>query len=364
MNSIDVLESHSQEGHVAFMDEPSNDANETLCRDMEEDIDGPDSSFSGIIGRSTALRVVLNLVEMVAPNDSTVLLLGETGTGKELVARAIHDQSRRRNEAFVKFNCAAVPTGLLESELFGHEKGAFTGAIAQRIGRFEVASNGTLFLDEIGEIPLELQPKLLSVLQDRAFERLGGTRTLRTNTRLIAATNRDLATMVEEGKFREDLFYRLNVFPIRMPALRERPEDIPLLVRYFTKHFAREMKKTIESIPSETLTALSQHHWPGNIRELQNLIERAVIVTPGSVLHVWLPEFMARPTYRIDGQTLRPAPGNLRRIVEDTERQQILAALEAGRWVIAGPNGAAARLGMKRSSLQWRMQKLGIARPQ
>jgi formate hydrogenlyase transcriptional activator len=365
MNSIDVLESHSQEGHVAFMDEPSNDANETLSRDMEEDIDDPDSSFSGIIGRSTALRVVLNLVEMVAPNDSTVLLLGETGTGKELVARAIHDQSLRRNEAFVKFNCAAVPTGLLESELFGHEKGAFTGAIAQRIGRFEVASDGTLFLDEIGEIPLELQPKLLSVLQDRAFERLGGTRTLRTNTRLIAATNRDLATMVEEGKFREDLFYRLNVFPIRMPALRERPEDIPLLARHFTKRFARGMKKGIESISPEAMTALSRHHWPGNIRELQNVIERAVIVSPGPVLQLWLSDFMSvRPTYRIDGQTLPAAPGNLRRIVEDTERQQILAALEAGRWVIAGPNGAAARLGMKRSSLQWRMQKLGIARPQ
>lgn len=364
MNFIEVLESDPGEGHVAFMDEPSNVANGTSWQ-MEEDIDVPDSTFSGIIGRSTALRVALNLVEMVASKDSTVLLLGETGTGKELVARAIHDQSRRRHEAFVKFNCAAVPTGLLESELFGHEKGAFTGAVAQRIGRFEVASDGTLFLDEIGEIPLELQPKLLSVLQDRAFERLGGTRTLRTNTRLVAATNRDLATMVEEGKFRADLFYRLNVFPIRMPALRERPEDIPLLVRHFTKQFARGMKKGIERIPSESMTALSRYYWPGNIRELQNVIERAVIVSPGPVLKVSLSDFMsARPAYRIDGETLPAAPGSLRRIVEETERQQILAALEAGRWVIAGRNGAAARLGMKRSSLQWRMQKLGIARPQ
>jgi len=317
-------------------------------------------SFDEIIGKSAALEQVLQMVETVAPNDSTVFLLGETGTGKELIAHAVHSLSCRRSGAFVKLNCAAIPTGLLESELFGHEKGAFTGAIAQRIGRFEAANHGTIFLDEIGEVSLELQPKLLRVLQEREFERLGSTRTLRTDARLIAATNRDLASMVQQGKFRCDLFYRLNVFPIQIPALRERPEDIPLLVRHFTRHFAHCMKKKIESIPSETMELLRQYQWPGNIRELQNVIERAVILSSGPTLQVPPANFtLMRSAAPIDHGE---APGNLRRTLAQAEREQILAALEAAWWVIAGPNGAEARLGMARSSLQNRMQRLGIAR--
>jgi formate hydrogenlyase transcriptional activator len=261
-------------------------------------------------------------------------------------------------------NCAAIPTGLLESELFGHEKGAFTGAIAQRIGRFELANGGTVFLDEIGEVPLELQPKLLRVLQEREFERLGSTRTLRTNARLIAATNRDLKAMVEEQKFRSDLFYRLNVFPVRVPPLRERPEDIPLLVRHFAQQFARRMNKSIETIPSETMNALCEYHWPGNIRELQNVIERAVILSLGPVLKVALTDLKpsGTPAPRKDGQASPENHGNMQRILEETERKQILAALEQARWVVAGPKGAATLLGMKRSTLQVRMQKLGITR--
>ena len=248
-------------------------------------------NFEQIVGNSPSLRRTLHQVETVAPTESTVLVYGETGTGKELVARAIHDGSARRVGAFVKLNCAAIPTGLLESELFGHEKGAFTGAVAQRIGRFELANGGTIFLDEIGEIPLELQPKLLRVLQEREFERLGNSRTFRTDARLIAATNRDLAAMVEEGKFRTDLFYRLNVFPVHVPPLRERAEDIPLLVRHFAQEFSRRMNKQIDTIPSETLQSLTRYHWPGNIRELQNVMERAVILSPGPVLRVSLSEF-------------------------------------------------------------------------
>ena len=247
---------------------------------------GGEPNFDGIIGHSNALRLVLREIMMVAPTDSTVLIYGETGTGKELIARAIHELSSRRKNAFVKLNCAAIPTGLLESELFGHERGAFTGAIGQRIGRFEVANHGTAFLDEIGEIPLELQPKLLRVLQEREFERLGSTRTLRTDARLIAATNRNLAAMVEEQRFRSDLFYRLNVFPVRLPPLRERREDIPLLVWHFARQFAGRMKRHYESISPETMRALCEYDWPGNIRELQNLIERAVILCPGPVLRV------------------------------------------------------------------------------
>jgi len=264
----------------------------------------------------------------------------------------------------VKLNCAAIPTGLLESELFGHEKGAFTGAIAQRIGRFELANRGTVFLDEIGEVPLELQPKLLRVLQEREFERLGSTRTLKTDARLIAATNRDLTAMVEEQKFRSDLFYRLNVFPVRVPPLRERPEDIPLLVRHFTQQFARRMNRKIESIPSETMSVLCDYHWPGNIRELQNVIERAVILTPGPVLQVALSDLKPNggSAPKLDGAARPEAPGSMQRVLEDTERKQIFAALEETNWVVAGPKGAAARLGMKRSTLQVRMQKLGIAR--
>jgi formate hydrogenlyase transcriptional activator len=291
----------------------------------------------------------------VAPTDSTVLIYGETGTGKELIARAIHNLSPRSPNAFVKLNCAAIPPGLLESELFGHEKGAFTGAIAQRIGRFELANRGTVFLDEIGEVPLDLQTKLLRVLQDREFERLGSTRTLRTDARLIAATNRDLSAMMEEQKFRSDLFYRLNVFPIHVPALRERAEDIPMLVRHFVQHFARRMNRNIETIPSETIEALSRYSWPGNIRELQNLIERAVILSPGPVLRA--------PLTELDSRT---APGQVNgkhRTLEDAERAHILATLKETRWVLSGTNGAATRLGMNRSTLQFRMKKLGIVRP-
>ena len=322
-------------------------------------------NFEEIVGQSAALRRVLKQVETVGPTVSTVLIYGETGTGKELVARALHNLSPRRASAFVKLNCAAIPTGLLESELFGHEKGAFTGAIAQRIGRFELANGGTVFLDEVGEIPLELQPKLLRVLQEREFERLGSTRTLRTDARLIAATNRDLATMVEEQKFRSDLYYRLNVFPIRIPPLRERPEDIALLVRHFTQQFARRMNKRIESISSETMNVMCDYHWPGNIRELQNVIERAVILSTGPELRVPLSDFKTNGASAPspDGASRSENRGSIQRILEETERKQIVAALEEARWVVAGPKGAAVRLGMKRSTLQVRMQKLGIARP-
>ena len=268
-----------------------------------------DQLFEDIVGGSAALRRVLKEIETVAPTGSTVLITGETGSGKELVARAIHQLSERRDGAFVKLNCAAIPTGLLESELFGHERGAFTGAIAQRIGRFELANQGTVFLDEIGEIPLELQPKLLRVLQEREFERLGGTRTLRSDARLIAATNRDLGQLVDQQKFRSDLFYRLNVFPVHVPPLRDRREDIPMLVRHFAQQFARRMKRTIETIPVETMQALSRYDWPGNIRELQNLIERAVILSPGPTLFVPIEALTSRPAGSAgDGRRRRPLP--------------------------------------------------------
>ena len=318
--------------------------------------------FEEIIGQSAALRSVLNQIETVAPTDSTVLIYGDTGTGKELVARALHNLSARGKNAFVKLNCAAIPTGLLESELFGHERGAFTGAISQRIGRFELAHNGTVFLDEIGEIPLELQPKLLRVLQEREFERLGGTRTIRSDARLIAATNRDLSAMVDEQKFRQDLFYRLNVFPIRVPPLRERTEDIPLLVRHFVQQFSRRMNKHIDSIASETMRALVRYDWPGNIRELQNVIERAVILSPGPSLKVSLTDLKSRMEPVV--QRLEPPAGNgngnMQSVLDETERAQILSALDQANGVVSGPEGAAARLGMKRSTLQFRMQKLGI----
>jgi len=318
--------------------------------------------FEEIVGNSDALRRVLAELETVAPTDSTVLIYGETGTGKELVARAIHNLSSRKSNAFVKLNCAAIPTGLLESELFGHEKGAFTGAIAQRVGRFELANRGTVFLDEIGEIPLELQPKLLRVLQEREFERLGSTRTLRTDARLIAATNRDLGAMVEEQKFRSDLYYRLNVFPIRVPPLRERREDIPLLVRHFTQQFARRINRNIETIPSETMNTLVRYHWPGNIRELQNVIERAVIVSTGPVLKVTLDDLRTRvlSVEASNGASASEDAGKMRGVLEDAERKQILAALKQANWIVAGPKGAAVLLGMKRSTLQAHMQRLGI----
>src|SRR5215471_7932674 len=311
-------------------------------------------SFSEIVGQSAVLRRAMKEVETVAPTDSTVLIYGETGTGKELIARAIHNLGRRRSNPFVKLNCAAIPTGLLESELFGHEKGAFTGAIAQRIGRFELAKHGTIFLDEIGDIALELQPKLLRVLQEREFERLGSTRTLRTDARLIAATHRNLAVMVDERQFREDLFYRLNVFPVHIPPLRDRREDIPLLVRHFVQHFAQRMKKNIETVPSETMDTLCHYHWPGNIRELQNVIERAVILSTGSVLRV--------PRSELNVRAALAAPKE-HDTLEDADRKHILAALQDTNWVLGGPNGAAVRLGMKRATLQHRMRKLGIARP-
>src|SRR5271163_2478748 len=311
--------------------------------------------FEEIIGRSAAIRAVLRQIETVAPTDSTVIIYGETGTGKELVARAIHERSPRCSNSFVKLNCAAIPTGLLESELFGHERGAFTGAIMQRVGRFELANRGTAFLDEIGEIALELQPKLLRVLQEREFERLGSTRTIKTDARLIAATNRDLGSCVQDQTFRADLFYRLNVFPIQVPPLRERPEDIPLLVRHFAQYFAKRLNRMIDTIPSETMEALVRHPWPGNIRELQNLIERSVILSQGPALRVPLAE-------------LHPgnAPiqnGSKRCTLVEAEREHILTTLKETKWTISGPRGAAARLGMNRSTLQFRMRKLGIIRP-
>ncbi len=311
-------------------------------------------NFEEIVGRSSALRSVLQDIETVAPTDSTVLIYGETGTGKELIARAIHNLSTRGKNSFVKLNCAAIPTGLLESEMFGHEKGAFTGAVAQRIGRFELANRGTVFLDEIGEIPLELQPKLLRVLQEREFERLGSSRTLTSDARLIAATNRDLNAMVEERTFRADLFYRLNVFPVQVPPLRDRQDDIPLLVRHFVQQFSRRMGKVVDTIPSETMSVLVRYHWPGNIRELQNLVERAVILSNGPVLKVPV-ESLHLPAAPASAP---PKTGTL----EEAERRHILNALEAADWVISGPKGAASVLGLKRSTLQARMEKLGIRR--
>jgi formate hydrogenlyase transcriptional activator len=319
---------------------------------LEEEI-RTEYTFEEIVGESPALKRVLSQVETVAGTDSTVLILGETGTGKEVIARAIHDLSLRRERTFVKVNCAAIPTGLLESELFGHEKGAFTGAIAQKVGRFELAHRGTLFLDEVGDIPLELQPKLLRVLQEKEFERLGSTRTLHVDVRVVAATNRDLPQMVEGRLFRSDLYYRLNVFPIVVPPLRERAGDIPLLVRYFAQKHARRMDRRIETIPAEEMEALTRYHWPGNVRELENLIERAVILSRGPALHVPLPED------RLSGDGSSASPGTL----EAAEREHILRSLRDTNWVIAGPHGAAARLGMKRTTLQSRMAKLGISRP-
>jgi formate hydrogenlyase transcriptional activator len=315
-----------------------------------------------IVGDSPALKAALQLVSVVAPTDSSVLILGETGTGKELIARAVHDLSARRERAFVKLNCAAIPLGLLESELFGHEKGAFTGAIAQKIGRFELAHKGTLFLDEVGDIPVELQAKLLRVLQEQEFERLGSNRTHKVDVRLIAATHRDLPGMVRQSTFREDLFYRLNVFPIGVPALRQRTEDIPKLVRHFTELYSRRMDKRIDEIPSETMDALVRYPWPGNVRELQNFIERAVILSPRSVLRA--------PTFELDPISVpRQAGVPLTGLdsmtgLQEVERDHIIRALEASNWVVGGRNGAAERLGMKRTSLVYRMQKLRIRRPE
>ncbi|HZP64477.1 MAG TPA: sigma 54-interacting transcriptional regulator [Terriglobales bacterium] len=315
---------------------------------LEDEIRG-EMDFEGIVGQSSALRHVLQLVETVAPSNSTVLLLGETGTGKELIARAIHERSRRKDRTFVKINCAAIPTGLLESELFGHERGAFTGAITQKIGRLELADQGTLFLDEVGDIPIDIQPKLLRALQEREFERLGSTRTKKVDVRLVAATNRDLEKMIESREFRQDLFYRLNVFPIRIPPLRERPDDIPLLVRYFAQKYARRMEKQIESVPTTTMKTLSKWHWPGNIRELENFIERSVILTHGSALQVPVGEFAEQ------AKVVTVATHT-----DSAERNQILEILKETGGRVAGPKGAAARLGLKRTTLISRLKKLGI----
>jgi formate hydrogenlyase transcriptional activator len=325
---------------------------------LEEEIR---AQCGAMVGESPALKAALQLVSVVAPTDSSVLILGETGTGKELIARALHDLSCRRERSFVKLNCAAIPLGLLESELFGHEKGAFTGAIAQKIGRFELAHRGTLFLDEVGDIPLELQAKLLRVLQEREFERLGSNRTHKVDVRLIAATHRDLPGMVKQSVFREDLYYRLNVFPIGVPALRQRTEDIPLLVRHFTALYARRMNKRIDEIPSESMDALVRYRWPGNVRELQNFIERAVILSPHSVLRAPTSELELFRAHRETGTPVtsaQPMTG-----LQEVERDHILRALEASNWVVGGRNGAAKRLGMKRTSLVYRMQKLRISRP-
>ena len=348
-------------GALEFLTKPVNDddlldaiqqaiARDHRARQPQGDTGQP--NFDEIVGTSAALKAALNKVEVVAPTESTVLILGETGTGKELIARAIHTISSRSSRAFVKLNCAAIPSGLLESELFGHERGAFTGAVAQRIGRFELAHGGTLFLDEVGDIPLELQPKLLRVLQEHEFERLGSTRTQLVDVRMVAATNRNLEQMVGDKQFREDLYFRLNVFPIRIPPLRERPGDIPLLVRHYMNKYAQRMNKRIETIPEEAMEALCRYSWPGNIRELQNFIERTVILTPGSVLPIQIKEL----------QPSCPTGSTVAGTLEDMERQSILQALRETGAVIGGQKGAAARLGLKRTTLLSRMQKLGISR--
>ncbi len=320
-----------------------------------EDVIRLDQNMGSMIGEGLAFQSVLKGVQIVAPTDSTVLILGETGTGKELVARAIHELSSRKKGSFIKVNCAAIPSSLLESELFGHEKGSFTGAVAQKIGRFELAHQGTLFLDEIGEMPLELQPKLLRAIQDQEFERLGGTRTIRTDVRFVAATNRDLKAMMDDNKFRADLYYRLHVFPLTVPPLRERREDIPLLTRYFVQKHAQRMGRKVETIPASALDTLTHYDWPGNIRELQNVLERSVILTSGSALHLAMPEFMGKAAPALlHGRSSDPS--------QSAEREQIIKALKEAKGQVGGPDGAAARLGLKRTTLQSRMRKYNIAR--
>jgi formate hydrogenlyase transcriptional activator len=331
---------------------PASWAHESLALEIEDE---EENTFDDLVGESVALRHALSDVQIVAATDSTVLIDGETGTGKERIARAVHNRSARRSRPLVTLNCAALPASLLEAELFGHERGAFTGATGHRIGRFEAADGGSIFLDEIGELPLESQPKLLRVLQEREFERLGSARTLRTNVRVIAATNRDLKALVQEGRFRQDLYYRLNVFPVHVPPLRERAEDIPLLVRHFARQFSRRYGRRIEVIPAECMAALVRYRWPGNVRELQNVIERAVILSRGPALLVRISE--------LEPRSGAPAPATLqalRHSSEEMERAQIMRALEASNWILAGPKGAAARLGVKRTTLQSRMQRLGI----
>lgn len=313
----------------------------------------PSSGMWGIVGDSAAMQTVLENVRIVAATDTTVLIHGETGSGKELIARAIHRQSHRRNGRFVKVNCAAIPRDLLESEMFGHEKGAFTGAVAQKIGRFELADGGTLFLDEVGDMPLELQPKLLRVLQEQEFEKLGSIRTQKVDVRVVAATNRDLVQLCPEGKFREDLYYRLNVFPINLPPLRERPEDIPPLAKHFVELNAARMHKRVDSIPAEVMETLITYDWPGNVRELQNFMERSVILAKGTVLRPPLSDLRPRRAQRMP--VLRHGT------LQEVEREHILQVLRASNWVIGGPNGAAVRLGLKRTTLAYRIHKLGIS---
>jgi formate hydrogenlyase transcriptional activator len=320
-----------------------------------------EDNFEGIIGRSAVMHAVHKQVKVVAPTGSTALILGETGTGKELIARAIHNLSPRRKRPFIKVNCAAIPAGLIESELFGHERGAFTGAIVRRTGRFEMADGGTLFLDEIGDIPLDLQPKLLRVLQEQEFERVGGTQTTRVDVRIVAATSRDLPRMVAAREFRADLYYRLNIFPLRVPALRERLEDVPLLVRHFVEVYSRKAGKRITDVPAETLRVLLSHTWPGNVRELQNVIERAVILSTGKVLRQALDELQpSSQTEEAVGVDKKDPETTLR----DAEREHIIRALAATAWILGGPQGAAARLGLPRTTLIAKMQKLGITRAQ
>ena len=347
-------------GAVNFLTKPFDDEDllnairQSIAYGLEVEIP-PAENVGNMVGESAGLQRVVRAIQVVAPTDSTVLIQGETGTGKELVAHAIHDLSRRNKRSFVQVNCASIPATLLESELFGHEKGAFTGAFAQKVGRFELAHEGTLFLDEIGEIPLELQSKLLRALQEHELERLGGNRTIHVDVRIVAATNRNLKQMVDEGKFRSDLYYRLNVFPVTVLPLRERREDIPLLIRFFTQRYARKMNRAIEKIPSATLEALTNYDWPGNIRELQNVIERSVILSNGPELHVALPEFSCKPAAVAADIPLSGAS-------EDAERSRILHALEEARGLVGGANGAASRLGLKRTTLQSRMRKYNIAR--
>ena len=343
-------------GAVNFLTKPFDDQDllkaVRQCMQFHSDEFGSEFKFEDIVGNSSGIKKVFEQVSVVAPTDSTVLLHGETGTGKELIARAIHNRSVRRNRAFVPMNCAAIPSGLLETELFGHERGAFTGAITQRMGRLELSDLGSLFLDEIGDIPLELQPKLLRVLQEREFERLGSTRTKKVDVRVIAATHRDLEQMILDNHFRSDLYYRLNVFPIRVPALRERREDIPLLVQHFVQQATRRIRKIIDTIPSETMEALMRYEWPGNIRELENVIERAVILSSDPVLRVSPQDLRTRVT---TGQK-----ADHEQTMEEVQRNHILNTLKETRGTLAGPNGAAARLGLNRSTLYFRMKKLGI----
>lgn len=351
-------EAASEADKLSAKDRPAGQAGELEMSGAEEQV-RPEDKFEDIIGRSAPLRAVLEHVKIVAPTNSTVLVLGETGTGKELIAHAIHNRSSRRARPFVRVNCAAIPSGLLESELFGHERGAFTGALARKIGRFELAHRGTLFLDEIGDMPPELQPKLLRVLQEQEFERLGSTQTTRVDVRVVAATSRDLPQMVANREFRSDLYYRLNVFPIRLPALRECPEDIALLVRHFVDAWAKRMNKPVERVPLEAMAVLLAHPWPGNVRELQHFIERAVILSPGKVLQPPLAELSAsaaRPMAAGQGAVAGATT------LKDAERQHILQALADTDWVVGGPKGAAARLGLQRTTLLSKMSRLGVAR--